>query len=554
MSLQGTLRTLGITEVLEFLADRSATGRLDITADSGSATYWMLRGEVAEVDYEFERESGVDAAESTYYALSELDGTFFFDEGEAPEHGTPTESVADVLGRTADTAEGWSLVEEQIPTPQHQLIRSDALDGSVTIEPEWWRALDAIGSGCSSRTLADSLGMRALAASTMAADMARVGLIVVDEPVADDAPLSVSESISYAEDPVMVEPAPAVAEPTPEPPVEFSVAPIADDESAAAPSGMSFGTDSFAADAFESQPESFSVAPEPAMAAPAPEAPAQTPEAWTTTPDVPVMAEPEPAPTWDTAPAEPEATTSWDVPPAPAPEAAPVADAAPAGWDTTPEPQAVAWDTPEPAPEAAAAWDTAEPAPEPAAAWPAAAPAPTAPEPAPVAAAPAPANDDDGWATDHSAAPAASAPAEANDAAAALASWGAAAATPSMAPSAPAPEPVAAAPAHNPFADLPSEADLAAPPPAPAPAPVMETAPAGEPTYQTPPTQAAVFGSAPPAPSPYAPDAAPIEPAPIAPPVGTVDELAPLAELDDVEDEDFGTDDRSSVLKFLRRD
>jgi len=82
----------------------------------------------------------------------------------------------------------------------------------------------------------------------------------------------------------------------------------------------------------------------------------------------------------------------------------------------------------------------------------------------------------------------------------------------------------------------------------------METAPAGEPAYQTPPTQAAVFGSAPPAPSPYAPDAAPIEPAPIAPPVGTVDELAPLAELDDVDDEDFGTDDRSSVLKFLRRD
>ncbi len=539
MSLQGTLRTLGITEVLEFLADRSATGRLDITADSGSATYWMLRGEVAEVDYEFERESGVDAAESTYYALSELDGTFFFDEGEAPEHGTPTESVADVLGRTADTAEGWSLVEEQIPTPQHQLIRSDALDGSVTIEPAWWRALDAIGSGCSSRALAESLGMRALAASTMAADMARVGLIVVDEPVADDAPASVAEPTSFDE-------APVEPEPMPEPPVEFSVAPITEDEPASAPAGMSFGTDS-GAEAFEPQPDSFSVAPEPAMAAPVAEAPAAAPEAWDTAPEVPTIAEPEPAPTWDAAPAEPEAPTSWDAPPA-----APAPEAAPAGWDATPEPEAAAWDTPAPAPEPAAAWDTPEPVAEPAAAWPTAEPAPTAPEPAPAAAA----NDDDGWATDHSAAPAASAPAEANDAAAALASWGAAAATPSMAPApAPAPEPVAAAPAHNPFADLPTEADLAAPPPpAPAPAPVMETAPAGEPAYQTPPTQAAVFGSAPPAPSPYAPDAAPIEPAPIAPPVGTVDELAPLAELDDVDDEDFGTDDRSSVLKFLRRD
>ena len=188
MSLQGTLRTLGITEVLEFLADRSATGRLDINADSGSATYWMLRGEVADVDYDFERESGIDAAESTYYALSGLDGTFFFDEGEAPEHGTPTESVADVLARTADIAEGWSIVEEQIPSPQHELLRSDALDGSVTIEPEWWRAIEAIGSGCSSRALADALQMRALAASTMAADMARVGLITVGEPVEAEVP------------------------------------------------------------------------------------------------------------------------------------------------------------------------------------------------------------------------------------------------------------------------------------------------------------------------------------------------------------------------------
>ena len=51
MSLQGTLRTLGITEVLEFLADRTATGRLDIEAGIGSATYWLLDGGIASNEY-----------------------------------------------------------------------------------------------------------------------------------------------------------------------------------------------------------------------------------------------------------------------------------------------------------------------------------------------------------------------------------------------------------------------------------------------------------------------------------------------------------------------
>jgi len=94
MSLQGTLDTLGIAEVLEFLATRVSTGRLDIEATSGGATYWLFEGEVAEAAYDFERESGVDPAEATYYSLAEVDGTFVFTEDEAPDAGSATETGA----------------------------------------------------------------------------------------------------------------------------------------------------------------------------------------------------------------------------------------------------------------------------------------------------------------------------------------------------------------------------------------------------------------------------------------------------------------------------
>ena len=165
MSLQGTLRTLGITEVLEFLADRTATGRLDIETGIGTATYWLLDGGIASNEYRFEREDGDDAAEATYYALAELDGTFFFDDDQEPPAG-PTEAVSNVLARTATIAEAWSEVEQVVPSMQHWLHRNDTLDGSVTIEPEWWKAIDIIGSGCTAAHLASVLGEGALGERT----------------------------------------------------------------------------------------------------------------------------------------------------------------------------------------------------------------------------------------------------------------------------------------------------------------------------------------------------------------------------------------------------
>ena len=93
--------------------------------------------------------------------------------------------MPDLLGRTADAAEAWSTVEDVIPTRDHELTRRTTFTDAVTVEPEWWTAIDAIGSGSSSRVLTDALGMRALAASLMAADMTRAGILVVGEPQLD---------------------------------------------------------------------------------------------------------------------------------------------------------------------------------------------------------------------------------------------------------------------------------------------------------------------------------------------------------------------------------
>lgn len=184
MSLQGTLKTLGITEVLEFLSSRSASGRLDVTTEMGTASYALVEGSVSTAEYSFIRESGVDAAEATYYVVSELDGSFYFDDDVpeiADDEDDGREDVGSVLFRTAEIAERWADVEEVIPSPNHLLTRNNQLDGSVTIQPEWWKALEMIGEGATSLQLASALELGALDASLTALAMTKAGLLIVSE-------------------------------------------------------------------------------------------------------------------------------------------------------------------------------------------------------------------------------------------------------------------------------------------------------------------------------------------------------------------------------------
>lgn len=194
MSLQGTLSTLGITEVLEFLASRSSNGQLDITTTSGTASYLLVNGTIGIAEYEFVRGSGENPAEATYYVLAEMDGEFFFDDHpvEGAEEGV---DVPTLLGDTAEIAERWLAVEEGIPTTSHVLSRNSELDASVTIKPEWWKVLEVLGQGKSSAELSSLLDLSILDTSTQALDMVDAGLLTVGDPAAEAAADPVVEEI-----------------------------------------------------------------------------------------------------------------------------------------------------------------------------------------------------------------------------------------------------------------------------------------------------------------------------------------------------------------------
>lgn len=344
MSLQGTLKTLGITDVLEFLATREATGKLEINTEMGSAAYGFESGAIVGAHYSFIRESGTDAGEATYYVVSELDGSFFFDEDSEPTASHDPETVEDVLNRTAEIADSWSEVETVIATPSHLLTRNESLDGSVTIQPEWWNALEKIGSaGTTPLQLAADLDLGLLAATSMAFDMTNAGLIEV----------SAQDPMEMGLETPFVAPAEPESSVPVTPPAAVPVEPVAPPVPAAIEEPEPAPAQSTPFEQVAEAPP----APAPAPPTPAPPAPAPTPEPAPMT-----------APAAEFAPEPPAAP----VPPVPAP-APPVPVAEP-----------VAEFAPEPAPENA--FEPEQGSPVAFVADPAAAPAPpvTMPDPAPV--------------------------------------------------------------------------------------------------------------------------------------------------------------------------
>ncbi len=209
MSLQGTLSTLGITELMEFLAQREASGQVDITTVAGTASYLFANGKVSLAEFDFARGAGEDAAEATYYVLAESDGNFYY----APQEvdGAPEGVAVDiVLKESAEIADKWAKVEEKIPSTNHIIERNSHIDSSVTIEPEWWQFLSLIGSGRSTAEFATELDMSVLEASSTVFDMVEAGLVVVsdEEPAVTPAP-DVADVAAVATE---VEPEPAAVD------------------------------------------------------------------------------------------------------------------------------------------------------------------------------------------------------------------------------------------------------------------------------------------------------------------------------------------------------
>ncbi|MGH9057630.1 MAG: DUF4388 domain-containing protein [Acidimicrobiales bacterium] len=186
MSLEGSLETVALPEVLNLLADTSKSGELDVRGERADGKLWFGDGKLTGFDVG-RSEAAVDAL---FQLLRITDGHFSFESGaELPDsaHRPDDRELKPVLGAAQVRLAEWSEIVAVIPSLEHVIrLAPEAPDGGVILDGPQWSLITAIGEGrqvqevLESRSLGEFDGCRDLKALVDASVV-----VVASDPDAD---------------------------------------------------------------------------------------------------------------------------------------------------------------------------------------------------------------------------------------------------------------------------------------------------------------------------------------------------------------------------------
>lgn len=149
MSLKGSLHTVALPEVLQFLATTAKSGELHIQGLSGEGRLWFEGGSISGFDAGTSRETD----EAIFELLRMGEGEFDFDVDAAPSdaaHAVSGESgqVGPALERAEARLSEWNRIVEVVPSLDHvvMLVR-DAPSDSILVDRSQWGLIVAVGAG-----------------------------------------------------------------------------------------------------------------------------------------------------------------------------------------------------------------------------------------------------------------------------------------------------------------------------------------------------------------------------------------------------------------------
>ena len=186
-SLQGSLGTVDLPEVLGLLVATAATGDLFVAGDRTGALARMpsVQGRLS---FDGGCLSAADAAgesdlvEALVALLWLVEGTFTFEPAPTPNGGARAE-VADVLGEAQARHEEWREIEHVVPSQRAWLaLNPDPPPRRVTLTPEQWRVIVAVGGGDSLAAVLDRFGADELPGCRAVKEIVEAGLVTVHPP------------------------------------------------------------------------------------------------------------------------------------------------------------------------------------------------------------------------------------------------------------------------------------------------------------------------------------------------------------------------------------
>jgi hypothetical protein len=144
VSLEGSLETIALPDVLALLSVTTKTGELRVESGQVGGSVWMDAGRIAGFDVG----GATTVADALFTLLRLTEGSFYFRaEGTPPPKSVPAQDVAPVLEEAEARLAEWPAIAAVVPSLSSQLQLSEAIPAAVTLEPAQWRLVASIGAG-----------------------------------------------------------------------------------------------------------------------------------------------------------------------------------------------------------------------------------------------------------------------------------------------------------------------------------------------------------------------------------------------------------------------
>jgi hypothetical protein len=199
VSLEGTLETIALPDVLALLSVTAKTGELRIEATGGMGSVWFDAGGIAGFDVGNQR-TAVDAL----FALLRLkEGSFKFHTGTRPVNAIPPQDVNPLLEEAEDRLSQWPGIAAAVPSLDCELFLQDSVDGTVMLRPDQWQLVAAVGGGHAVADVLESRGLAEFEGCRAVKELVDLRLVRVvtpaPAPLAEVAPDLVAEAVQDVE-------------------------------------------------------------------------------------------------------------------------------------------------------------------------------------------------------------------------------------------------------------------------------------------------------------------------------------------------------------------
>ena len=210
MSLEGSLETVALPEVLQLLSDTSKTGELLVSGDRGEGRLWFGAGRLTG----FHVGRTEQAEDALFDLLRTGEGRFSFDadavrdddaHAVGDKHGEEVRPVLEVA--QARLAE-WTEIVAVVPSLQHVVSLAEEAPGDgVHLEPSQWTLVVAVGEGRAVQDILDRASLPEFDGCRSLKVLVDEGLASVSEPAAEivEEPVAKVDDDRVAEEPVGTE-------------------------------------------------------------------------------------------------------------------------------------------------------------------------------------------------------------------------------------------------------------------------------------------------------------------------------------------------------------